>query len=376
MTARTTGWSLGWAAASLAGLGVLLLLSPGVGTESGQFGLRDAWRGRLGIAIPAGELERRGIADLDGDGSVSEAEARDFAVAARRIGFGLRFPRSMLALQVGVTLALCGAALQVLLRNSLAEPYTLGIASGGALGALVVMRAGWSAMLLGISTVSVGAFCGAMIVVGLVVVVARGSRRLSANELLLAGVTLGMFCSALMMFVTALSDERMTFQMIRWLMGSLDPLSSVQNVHLLPLIVPSWVVLVLSARALNQYRLGDELAATRGINVRGLQITCLLVTALATAGVVARCGPIGFVGLVVPHIVGLVVGSDCRVLLPMSAVTGGAFLILCDWSAQWSMRFAGWATGRHLAGTTLPVGVMTAMLGVPLFVALLRARRR
>lgn len=374
--ARANKWPIGWAAASLVVLVGLLLLSPGVGTESAQFGLRDAWRARLGLTIPASELEDRGVADIDGDGRVSDAEVQDFAAVASRIGFGLRFPRSLLALQVGVTLALCGAALQVLLRNSLAEPYTLGIASGGALGALIVMRAGWSALLLGISTVSIGAFCGAMVVVGLVVVVARGSRRLSANELLLAGVTLGMFCSALMMFVTALSDERMTFQMIRWLMGSLDPLSSVQNVHLLPLIVPSWVVLVFSARALDQYRLGDELAATRGINVRGLQITCLLVTALATAGVVARCGPIGFVGLVVPHIVALIVGSDCRVLLPMSGVAGGVFLILCDWSAQWSMRLAGWASGRHLAGTTLPVGVMTAMIGVPLFVVLLRARRR
>lgn len=374
--ARANKWPIGWAAASLVVLVGLLLLSPGVGTESAQFGLRDAWRARLGLTIPASELEDRGVADFDGDERVSDAEVQDFAAVASRIGFGLRFPRSLLALQVGVTLALCGAALQVLLRNSLAEPYTLGIASGGALGALIVMRAGWSALLLGISTVSIGAFCGAMVVVGLVVVVAKGSRRLSANELLLAGVTLGMFCSALMMFVTALSDERMTFQMIRWLMGSLDPLSSVQNVHLLPLIVPAWVVLVFSARALDQYRLGDELAATRGINVRGLQITCLLVTALATSGVVARCGPIGFVGLVVPHIVALIVGSDCRVLLPMSAVTGGVFLILCDWSAQWSMRFAGWASGRHLAGTTLPVGVMTAMIGVPLFVVLLRARRR
>lgn len=131
MMARANKWPIGWAAASLVVLVGLLLLSPGVGTESAQFGLRDAWRARLGLTIPASELEDRGVADIDGDGRVSDAEVQDFAAVASRIGFGLRFPRSLLALQVGVTLALCARRCRCYYAP-LAEPYTLGIASGGA----------------------------------------------------------------------------------------------------------------------------------------------------------------------------------------------------------------------------------------------------
>jgi iron complex transport system permease protein len=363
--------------AGAAGILLLLLaLSPGIGTESASFGWWDAWRSRLGIAIPAGELIGRPLVDRDGDGRISDEERDGFAELARTIGFGQRFARSLLALQVGVTLALCGATFQVLFRNPLATPYTLGIASGGSLGALIALRLGWVATLLGVSTIASAAFVGAMLVVALVFVIARGSRRITSNELLLAGVTLGLFCSAMMMFVTAVSNERETFFIVRWMMGSLDPVRTVEGALLLPLVVPAWIVLVAGGRALNQYRLGDELAAARGVNVAALQGVCVLVCTVATAGVVAQCGPIGFVGLVVPHIVALLVGSDCRILLPASALAGGAFLILCDWASQVAMRVAGALTGRQLGSATLPIGVVTAIVGVPIFLLLLRMRRR
>ena len=219
-------------------------------------------------------------------------------------------------------------------------------------------------------------FVGAVGVVMVVFVIARGSRRLTSNELLLAGVTLGLFCSAMMMLVTAVSNERVTFTAVRWMMGSLDPISPLQGAALLPLILPAWVVLIVFARALNQYRLGDELAFARGVNVGRLQGVSVLLCTLATAGVVAKCGPIGFVGLVVPHIVVLVFGSDCRILLPASAIAGGAFLIICDWASQLTMGLAGWVTGRQLGRTTLPIGVVTAIVGVPIFLVLLRTRRK
>ncbi len=354
---------------------VLILLSPGIGTESSMCGWRDAWRAKLGIEISADELRGRPSADFDGDGRISESERQGFVQAAEAI-FDLRFPRTLLALQVGITLALCGATFQVLFRNALATPYTLGIASGGSLGALVAIRLGWQLTLLGISCLSLSAFVGAVGVVAVVYSIGRGSRRLTSNELLLAGVTMGLFCSAMMMLVTAVSDERQTFAMVRWMMGSLDPVGPLEVTSLLPLVVPAWVVLVLSGRALNQYRLGDELAEARGVNVGALQAVCVLCCTLATAGVVAKCGPIGFVGLVVPHIVALLFGRDCRLLLPISAFAGGAFLIICDWSAQLSMRLAGWVTGRHLGSATLPIGVVTAIIGVPTFLALLRMRRK
>lgn len=362
---------------ALAGLGLaaLLVLSPGIGTESASFGWRDAWRAYFELPIDRAELVGRPLVDWNADGTISDEEYAGFVRIARHIGFSQRFTRSLLALQVGVTLALCGATFQVLFRNPLATPYTLGIASGGSLGALIGLRWGWTGVILGVSGVAGAAFGGAIAVVAAVYLLARGSRRLSSNELLLAGVTLGLFCSAMMMFVTSVSNERETFFIVRWMMGSLDPVRAIDGAMLLPLMVPAWIVLVGSARALNQYRLGDELAAARGVNVARLQALCVLVCTLATAAVVAHCGPIGFVGLVVPHIVTLLFGSDCRILLPGSALLGGAFLILCDWGSQLAMRVAGWATNQQLGSATLPIGVVTAIVGVPAFLILLRTRK-
>jgi len=361
--------------AAVVGLGLLLLLSPGIGTESASFGWWDAWRARFGLPIAKAELTGRPLVDLDRDGVISDAELSGFVAVARQIGFRQRFPRTWLALQVGMTLALCGATFQILFRNSLATPYTLGIASGGSLGALIALRCGWAVAFFGISSVAASAFAGALLIVAAVFIIARGSRRLTSNELLLAGVTLGLFCSAMMMFVTAVSNERETFFMVRWMMGSLDPVRTIEGAVMLPLMLPAWIVVVGMGRALNQYRLGDELAAARGVNVAALQGVCVLVCTLATAVVVAHCGPIGFVGLVVPHVVTLLFGSDCRILLPASAIFGAAFLILCDWISQLTMRFAGWLTGQQLGSATLPIGVVTAIIGVPVFLVLLRTRR-
>jgi len=357
-------------------LAVLLVLSPGVGTETASFGWWDAWRALLGWDIAAAELSGRSFIDANRDGAISNDERDAFVALARYIGFEQRFSRSLLALQVGVTLALCGATFQVLFRNPLATPYTLGIASGGSLGALVALRWGWTVAWMGVSGIAASAFGGALAIVAAVFLIARGSRRLTSNEMLLAGVTLGLFCSAMMMFVTAVSNERETFFIVRWMMGSLDPVRTIEGAMMLPLMLPACIVLLGSSRALNQYRMGDELAAARGVNVVALQGVCVLVCTLATAAVVAHCGPIGFVGLVVPHIATLLVGSDCRVLLPASAILGGAFLILCDWGSQTTMRIAGYLTNQQLGSATLPIGVITAIVGVPLFLILLRTRRR
>ncbi len=378
---------------SLGGCAVLLVLliviSPGVGTASASFGWWDAWRARLGIEIRADELTGRPLVDIDGDGKISDEELAAFSESARLI-FGQRLPRTLLALQVGMTLALCGATFQILFRNPLATPYTLGIASGGSLGALVAIRLGWTVAFMGLSSLALAAFGGAIFVVAVVFVLAggsswrggsargtaRGSGGLTSNELLLAGVTMGLFCSAMMMLVTVVSDERQTFAIVRWMMGSLDAVTTIEGATLLPLMLPAWIVLLAGARSLNQYRLGDELAAARGVSVPRLQGVCVIVCTLATAAVVAQCGQIGFVGLVVPHAVALLFGSDCRILLPASALVGGAFLIICDWASQLSMRAAGWAMGRQLGSATLPIGVVTAIIGVPIFLVLLRTRRK
>ncbi|MEE8386073.1 MAG: iron ABC transporter permease [Dehalococcoidia bacterium] len=325
----------------------VILLSPGVGSAMDEVGLGDAWSAYF----------------QDDQDSI-----------AYWIGFRHRLSRTLLALQAGITLALCGATFQTLFRNPLATPYTLGIASGGSLGALVAIKLGIDASLLGVSGITASAFVGALGVIAVVFSLTRGPRRLTTNELLLAGVTMGLFCAAMMMLVTYLSSARETFEIVRWMMGSLDTVGGAQLAPSLAIIVPAWVVLVLSARSLNQYVLGEELASTRGISVARLQAVCILSASLATAAVVAVCGPIGFVGLVVPHITALVVGRDCRVLLPAAAIIGGVFLCVCDWISQLAMVWVGAVTGQELGATILPIGVVTAVVGVPIFLVLLYKR--
>jgi iron complex transport system permease protein len=372
LTPARCAWSL--AACTLLLL-LLLVISPGIGSEFGTVSWWDAWRAQLGVDIPRSELLGHPFGDTDDDGQVTDEELASFIEFSRRIGFQLRFPRALLALQVGATLALCGAVFQILFRNPLATPYTLGLASGGSLGALVAIRFGWTVAFLGLSSTTLSAFAGAITVVGVVLLMVRGGRQLTSNELLLAGVTMGLFCSSMMMLITFISTQRETFALVRWMMGSLDTITVIEGARMFPLVLPAWIVLILSARALNQYRLGDELAITRGVNIVRLQVLCVLVCTLATAAVVAQCGPIGFVGLVVPHMVGLVFGSDCRILLPASALLGAAFTILCDWASQLAMPLAGAITGQRLGGAVLPIGVVTAVIGVPIFLVLLRARR-
>lgn len=356
-------------------LGGLLILSPGIGTAAGTFGWENVWRAKLGYDISRDHTSTLAVVDLNGDGEISDDEHAGYVAAAKLI-FDARFPRALLALQVGMTLALCGAVLQVLFRNPLATPYTLGIASGGSLGAVVAIRAGWTFAILGVSSLSLAALVGGLAVVALVYAIGRGMRRLTSNELLLAGVTVGLFCSAMMMVVTVISDERQTFAMVRWMMGSLESVKTIEGARLLPLTLPCWLLLIWLAPALNQYRLGQELAESRGVSVRALQTRAVLVATIATAAVVAQCGPIGFVGLVVPHAAGLIVGHDCRVWLPVSALLGGSFLLLCDWAALVSMKLGGSLLGLELGSAVLPTGVVTSVVGVPIFLALLWMRRR
>jgi len=326
---------------------IILLLSPGIGNQSSGLGAVSAWRSWL---------------------------RPDSDPVAYQIAFSLRLPRTILAIEVGITLALAGCVFQTLFRNPLATPYTLGISSGGSLGALLAIHLGFESSLMGVSGITLSSFAGALCVVGIVFLFAQGARRLTTHELLLAGVTMGLFCSAMMMLVTYFSNARQTFEIVRWMMGSLDTVGHFANATSLPLLIPSWLVLIFSARSLNQYVLGDELASARGVHVMRLQITCILFASLATAVVVAVCGPIGFVGLVVPQITSRLVGRDCRILFPASAMLGGAFLAVCDWLSQLAMVWVGLISHRNLSGIILPIGVVTAVLGVPIFLFLLHRR--
>jgi iron complex transport system permease protein len=281
-----------------------------------------------------------------------------------QIFFVARLPRSLAGALVGATLASAGVVFQGLLRNPLATPFTLGISSGAALGAMLAITFGWNFGLAGITAVPLASFAGSIGAVAIVywLSVAR-QRGLSTSVLLLAGVTLNAFFSALILFVQYFADFAETFRALRWLMGDLDVSSFRPIAVALPLAVVAFAMFALLPRALNLLSVGPDSAAARGVDIVRAQRTAFFSASLATGAAVSVGGPIGFVGIIVPHLVRLLVGSDHRIVLPASAFFGAAFLVACDTIAR-----------TILAPIELPVGVITAILGGPFFLWLLVRR--
>jgi iron complex transport system permease protein len=341
-----------WTAVALSAgfLGVVIIASLWVGTQPGH----------VGMAVQA----------LLGRANDSEHHT------AYQLVFGLRLPRTLLALIAGVTLTLAGTTFQALLRNPLAEPFTLGVASGGALGALIALELGLTWAWAGPSPTQIAAFLGALIVVSIVYRLGRAMGMLNPYDLLLAGVTLSLFCGAAMMALQYFADYRELFGMIRWMMGGVETVAYREVVGTLSLVVPAWAIMVALAGSFNQLALGEELAGARGVPVLWVQTLGFGAASLATGAVVATCGPIGFVGLIVPHAVRAVVGPDHRVLMPCAAILGGAFLIVCDWASRLALPAYGHLRGLDLKGTELPIGVITSILGGPFFLMLLLRSRQ
>jgi len=279
---------------------------------------------------------------------------------ARTIVLDLRLPRVLLALLVGGGLALAGAVFQALLRNPLAEPYILGISGGAGFGAVLALAVGF--VSAGSWVLPLAAFAGALAAILLVFrVAAAADRRLDVRVLLLAGVVVGAFFSACIALVLSLSEADAVRNAVLWMMGSLSG-SDWRGVGLAAAYtLPSAVLLVGLARALNLLAIGEETAGYLGTEVERVKRAAYAVASLVTAAGVAVAGIIGFVGLIVPHGVRLVAGSDHRVLLPLSFVAGAGFLALADLVARVA-----------LAPTEIPLGVVTAFVGVPLFLVLLR----
>ncbi len=292
---------------------------------------------------------------------------------ARQILVHARLPRVLLAVVAGGALSLAGVTFQALLRNPLATPYTLGISSGASFGAVVAMLAGGALHLgpLAGAAVPLMAMAGGALSVGAVSLIA-GSRRpagqgriISTSTLLLGGVCIAFFFGSATMFLHYVADLGHSYMMVRWLMGALDVGDAAAVLPVLPLVAAGGIALAAIARHLNLLAGGEEVARSRGVDVRRVQLTAFLGASLITSAVVAVAGPIGFVGLVVPHSARLVVGPDHRVLMPTATLCGGAFLVLCD------------LLGRTLiAPTEIPVGVITAMTGGPFLIWLLRRHAR
>ncbi len=278
-----------------------------------------------------------------------------------QIFYVARLPRVLAGALIGSTLAAAGVVLQALLRNPLATPFTLGVSAGAALGAMLAIAWRLDVGALGVSSVPIASFLGSLVAMVIVYGLASSQRRgLSTNVLLLAGVTLNSFFSALILFVQYLADFTESFRTVRWLMGDLDVGSYGPIVAATPFIIAAFVVFSLLPRALNLLTMGEDVAASRGVDVSRAQRWAFLSASLATGAAVSLGGPVGFIGIVVPHLVRLMVGSDHRVVLPAATLFGAAFLVLCDLMARTLM-----------APVEIPVGIITALIGGPFFLWLL-----
>ena len=282
-----------------------------------------------------------------------------------QIFFIARLPRVLAGAMVGSTLAASGVVLQALLRNPLATPFTLGVTAGAALGAMLALTLNLSSGIAGFSAVPIASFAGSLGAVAIVYALARARHKgLSTNVLLLAGVTLNSFLSALILFVQFLSDFTQTFRTVRWLMGDLDVSSYAPLMAAVPPMALSFGAFATLPRAMNLLSVSDESAASRGVDVHRAQRLAFLSASLATGAAVSLAGPVGFIGIVVPHLVRLLVGADHRLVLPASALGGAAFLVACDTVSR-----------TVLAPLEVPVGVVTALIGGPFFLWLLIKHR-
>jgi len=277
--------------------------------------------------------------------------------ATRTIILDIRLPRVLLAVIVGAGLSIAGSVFQALLRNPLAEPYILGISSGGTVGAILAIGLG-----LGFSTVTtpLASFLGSLLVTLLVYALAQRRGQLDTNTLLLSGVMVGAFFNAAVLLMVAVFNQEL-HKAFLWLMGNFGSATIGSISVIAPFVLLASALLILQAKSYNLIATGDETALQLGVEVRRLKRLSYLLASLITGLVVSVSGVIGFVGLIIPHICRMLFGPDHRVLLPASMLTGASFMIAADVLAR-----------TLLAPTEIPVGAVTAAIGAPLFVYLLK----
>jgi len=279
--------------------------------------------------------------------------------------FSLRLPRILTAVLCGTGLSICGVLFQGMFRNPMADPYVLGISSGAVLGAAIAFVIGTQASLFNFGLVPLFAFAGAIIATTVVYLIAQKKGHLSTNILILSGIAIGFLCSSLISLIIIASREQAQ-RIIFWTLGSMTGSSWNTVLVMLPFILIGSLVLLLNAGNLNILSTGDETAVSLGINASSLKKLLLVVASLVTAVSVCFCGTIGFVGLIIPHAVRFITGPDHRRLMPISALAGALFLLLCDTAAR-----------TLFAPQEIPIGVITSLLGVPFFISLLvRSKRR
>ena len=273
----------------------------------------------------------------------------------------IRLPRVLLAALVGATLSLGGLVFQALLRNLLAEPYILGISGGSAIGAI-------TGILLGLSRfpgVSLTAFLGSMATLALILVMTSGQSVMKKESLLLSGVMVNAFCSSVIMFLVSVTQDAKLHNIIFWLMGDLSTADIRQVGILAGMLLPCFVIIFWHSHAMNLLLMGKEMAQATGISIKVVTITLLVTSSFMVSATVSYCGLIGFVGLVMPHLLRLILGPDHRILVPACILGGGSYLVICDLLAR-TLPQQG----------ELPAGVVTAIIGAPLFIILLKKSGR
>jgi len=285
-----------------------------------------------------------------------------YSPAHETIIWSIRMPRVILAALVGGALAVVGVTFQGFFKNSMADPFVIGVSSGAALGATLAMVSDVG-LVLGMVRTPLFAFFGAMMATWVVYMLGRVGSKIYAHTLLLAGIALSSFLSAVMSFLMVLNAQEM-HKIFLWIMGSFANRNWGHVQAVAPLIITGVALLTVFAKDLNAMLFGDSTAQYLGIDTEKLKIILLVLASLTAAGAVAVCGTIGFVGLIIPHIVRMLVGPDHRILLPMSFLAGGIFMVITDTFAR-----------TFFAPREIPIGIITSLFGGPFFIYLLRKRK-
>jgi iron complex transport system permease protein len=332
---------------SMVGLGIALIIIIAMATSIGS------------VSVPVGTTfsilaDKLPFVNID----------QTWSNATATIVLDIRLPRIILAGLVGAALAIAGATYQGLFRNPLADPYLIGVAQGASLGAVIgfLLPATWN--LTGMGVIPVFAFTGAIAATVVVYLLSRVGKTLPVSVLILAGVALSALLSSIVSYLVIFSGDRL-HSIIFWMMGSFSGSEWSEVLIALPYIAIGTAVIVMFARLLNVMQLDEEQAQQLGVNVERFKLILLAAATLITAASVSFVGTIGFVGIIIPHIVRLIWGADHRHLLPLAILTGAIFMILADLISR-----------TILAPTEIPIGVITAICGAPFFLYLLRRRKR
>ncbi|HSE83849.1 MAG TPA: iron ABC transporter permease [Thermodesulfobacteriota bacterium] len=284
---------------------------------------------------------------------------------ARKVYLEIRIPRVLMAGVAGGTLAISGAGLQALFRNPLASPLTIGLSGGASFGALIAIRLGLVQTFLGFSSLSVFAFIFSVFTILFVYSVSKVRGVVATGRLLLAGVVANFLYSALILFIQFFSDFPESLQTMKWIMGSLDVVGLEPVWRTLIFTIPGCVILISIAKDMNLFALGDDVAASLGVNVDRMEKAIYFATSLASSAVISVTGPIGFVGLIIPHVLRMILGVDNRVILPCSFLLGASFLTATDTISR-----------TIISPIEIPVGIITASLGGLFFLWLLMRMKK